>query len=120
MLSSLPDPAGAQVAAFATSPRGARNARDEIAELPAAFDQAKALHTLGNKPLAVLTATETLHDTDGWAAAQDGLADLSANSSHRVVEATHAGLLDDEHAAPASIAAITAVVTAVRTENPVK
>jgi pimeloyl-ACP methyl ester carboxylesterase len=120
MLSSLPDPAGAQVAAFTASPRGARNARDEISALPAAFDQAKALHTLGDKPLAVLTATATLHDTDGWAAAQDRLAALSTNSSHRVVEATHAGVLDDERAAEASVAAVTAVVTAVRTENPVK
>jgi pimeloyl-ACP methyl ester carboxylesterase len=120
MLSSLPGPAGAQVAAFATSPRGARNARDEISALPAAFDQAKALHTLGDKPLAVLTATETLHDTDGWAAAQDRLAALSTNSSHHIVEATHEGVLDDEQAAGASVATITAVVTAVRTGNPVK
>ena len=120
MTSSLPDPAGAQVAAFSTSPRGARNARDEISELPAAFDEAKALHTLGNKPLAVLTASGSLHDTDGWAAAQDRLAALSTNSSHRIVDATHAGVLDDEQAAQASVAAIAAVVTAVRTENPVK
>jgi pimeloyl-ACP methyl ester carboxylesterase len=120
MLSSLSDPAGAQVAAFATSPRGARNARDEITALPAAFDQAKALHTLSNKPLVVLTATETLHNTDGWAAAQGRLAALSTNSSHRIADATHAGLLDDEQAAEASAAAITAVVTAVRTNNPVK
>jgi len=120
MMSNLPDPAGAQVAAFATSPRGARNAHDEISELPAAFEQAKALRSLGHKPLAVLTASGSLHDTDGWAAAQDRLAALSANASHHTVTATHAGVLDDERGAEAAAAAITAVVTAVRTGNPVK
>lgn len=120
MMSNLPDPAGAQVAAFVTSPRGARNAHDEISELPAAFDQAKALQSLGHKPLAVVTATGSLQDTDGWGAAQDRLAALSANASHRIVKASHAGVLDDERAAAASAAAITAVITAVRTGNPVK
>jgi len=120
MMSTLPDPAGAQVAAFATSPRGARNARDELAGLPAAFDQAKALHSLGAKPLAVLTATGSLSDTDGWAAAHDRLAALSTNCSHRIVTATHAGMLADKPAAATSAAAITAVVAAVRTGNPVK
>lgn len=38
-MSSLPSPAGAQVAAFATSPRGLRNVGDELSELPAAFEQ---------------------------------------------------------------------------------
>jgi pimeloyl-ACP methyl ester carboxylesterase len=119
MMSSLPSPAGEQVAAFATSPRGMRNARDEISALPAAFEQAKALRTLGDKPLAVLTATGSLHDTDGWAAAQDRLAALSTASSHRFVDATHAGVLEEAHGAEASAAAINSVVTAVRTQTPV-
>lgn len=120
MMSSLPAPAAAQVAAFATSPRGLRNVRDEISELPAAFDEAQALHTLGGKPLAVVTATGSLHDTDGWGAAQDRLAGLSTNTSHRVVDATHAGLLEDESSAAASASAIAAVVTAVRTQSPIR
>jgi pimeloyl-ACP methyl ester carboxylesterase len=120
MMSNLPSPAGAQVATFAISPRGLRNARNELSELPAAFDQAKALHTLDGKPLAVVTATGSLHDTKGWSAAQDRLAALSTNNSHRIVDATHAGLLDDERAALASTSAITAVVAAVRTLTPVK
>jgi pimeloyl-ACP methyl ester carboxylesterase len=115
VISSLPSPAGAQVATFAMSPRGPRNARDEVSQLPAAFEQAKALHTLGGKPLAVVTATGTLHDTKGWSAAQDRLAALSSNSSHRILDTTHAGVLDDEQAALASTSAITAVVAAVRT-----
>jgi pimeloyl-ACP methyl ester carboxylesterase len=119
MMSSLPSPAGAQVAAFATSPRGLRNVRDELSELPAAFDQAKALHTLGGKPLAVVTAAGTMHDTEGWSAAQDRLAALSTNRSHRILDTTHAGMLDDEQAALGSASAITAVVAAVRTQTPV-
>ena len=120
MMSSLPSPAGSEVAAFATSPRDLRNARDELSRLPAAFDQAKGLHTLEGKPLAVLTATGSLHDTDGWSEAQDRLAALSSSRSHRIVSATHAGMLDDEHGAAASASAITAVVAAVRAGTPVR
>ncbi|HEX8766740.1 MAG TPA: hypothetical protein VF714_00125 [Jatrophihabitans sp.] len=87
--------------------------------MPAAFDQAKALRTLRGKPLAVVTATGSMHDTEGWSAAQDRLAALSTNRSHRIVDTTHAGVLDDEQAAVASTSAITAVVAAVRTQAPV-
>lgn len=118
MVSSLPSPAAAQVRAFAISPRGLRNMRDEVSELPAAFAQARALHTLGSKPVAVLTATESLHNTTGWSAAQNRLAALSSNSSHRVIDATHAGLLDDKRASSAAARVITDVVQAVRTNNP--
>lgn len=116
--SSLPSPAAAQVRAFATSSRGLRNQRDEVSVLRAAFAQARALQTLGRKPLAVLTATETLHKTTGWAAAQDRLAALSTNTSHRVIASTHAGLLDDERAAGAAASAIADVVHAVRSGTP--
>jgi pimeloyl-ACP methyl ester carboxylesterase len=116
--SGLPSPAAAQVRAFATSSRGLRNMRDEVSALRAAFAQAGALHTLGRKPLAVLTATESLRKTTGWAAAQNRLAALSGNSSHRVISTTHAGLLEDERASGASALAITDVVRAVRTPSP--
>jgi pimeloyl-ACP methyl ester carboxylesterase len=118
VMSGLPSPAAAQVRAFATSSRGLRNMSGELSQLRAAFAQAGALHTLDRKPLAVLTATETLHETTGWAAAQDRLAALSSNSSHRVIDATHAGLLDDMPAADASVLAITDVVHAVRGQGP--
>ena len=116
--SDLPSPAAEQVRAFATSPRGLRNMRDEVSALPAAFAQASALHTLGHKPLAVLTATESLRDTTGWSAAQNRLAALSSNSSHRVIDATHAALLDDQLPPALPSRAITDVVHAVRTRNP--
>jgi len=117
-MSGLPSPAAAQVRAFAISSRGLRNMRDEVSVLPAAFAQAGALHTLADKPLAVLTATESLRKTTGWPAAQDRLADLSSNSSHRVIDTTHAGLLNAERASVAAALAITDVVTAVRTGRP--
>ena len=117
-MSSLPAPAAAQFRTFATSSRGLRNMRDEVSALPAAFAQAGALRTLGSKPLTVITATESLHKTAGWPAAQNRLAALSSNSSHRVVDSTHSGLLDNERASDGSSRAITDVVRAVRTHNP--
>jgi pimeloyl-ACP methyl ester carboxylesterase len=118
LTSGLPSPAAAQVRAFATSSRGLRNMRDDVSVLRAAFAQAGALHTLGRKPLAVLTATESLRKTTGWSAAQNRLAALSSNSGHRVIDATHAGLLEDERASGAAALAITDVVRAVRTRSP--
>jgi hypothetical protein len=43
------------------------------------------------------------------------MAALSANSSHRVAESTHDGLLSEEGGARSSISAIDDVVQAVRT-----
>jgi pimeloyl-ACP methyl ester carboxylesterase len=111
--SSLPEPAAGQVRAFAGSPRGARNLATESATLPALLSQAQALSTLGSAPLVVLTAAG--HEDDpGWAAAQDRMAGLSTNSSHRAAEAPHAGLLEEERGAATSVNAIDDVVRAVR------
>jgi pimeloyl-ACP methyl ester carboxylesterase len=115
---ALSPSAAAQVQSFATSPRGARNMRDELAELLAVFTQAQALTTFDPKPLAVVTASENADGTKGWAAAQDHLAELSTNSTHWVADTTHVGLLDDASGMTDSVRAITAVVTAVRTGTP--
>ena len=115
---ALSPEAAAQVDAFATSPRGARNMRDEQAQLRNVFTQAQALTSLDPKPLAVVTARENADGTQGWTAAQDGLAALSTNSSHWVADTTHVGLLDDGSGSTHSVRAITAVVTAVRTGAP--
>ena len=115
--SHLPEPAAGPVQAFAGSPRGLRNMRDEQSILPELFRQAQALTTLGDRPLAVVTASENL-STDGWQAAQDRLAELSTNCVQSVSESTHAGLLEDEHGAGDSVAAIQDVVAAVRTGTP--
>ena len=115
--STLPEPAAEQVRAFAASPRGWRNIRDEAATMPALLDQARALTALGSRPLVILTAAGHERDPD-WLAAQDRMAALSANSSHRVADATHAGLLDDEQGAEQSARAIDEVIRAARTGSP--
>jgi pimeloyl-ACP methyl ester carboxylesterase len=116
---ALTPSAAAQVQAFATSPRGANNLRDEQAQLRVVFTQAQTLTTFDPKPLAVVTARENADGTDGWAAAQVRMAELSTNSTHWTADTTHVGLLDDADGSTHSVRAITAVVTAVRTGTPV-
>jgi pimeloyl-ACP methyl ester carboxylesterase len=115
--SALPEPAADQVQAFTASPRGFRNMRDETATMPALLDQAAALTTLGNRPLVVLTAAENDGDPS-WSAAQDRMAALSTNSSHRIADVSHAALLDERRGAEQSARAIDDVVRAVRTGSP--
>jgi hypothetical protein len=115
---ALSPSAAAQVQAFATSPRGARNMRDELAQLRNVFTQAQQLTTFDPKPMAVVTARENADGTKGWSAAQNHLAALTTNSTQWVADTTHVGLLDDAAGSSDSVRAITAVVTAVRTGAP--
>ncbi|WP_185972398.1 alpha/beta fold hydrolase [Georgenia yuyongxinii] len=107
--SDLPEPSAGSADAFAASPRGLRNYRDDFATMPALFTDAQALTTLGSKPLVVLTAAS------GPEAAHDRMAALSTNSSHRHTDETHAGLLVTETGAEVSVRAIDDVVQAART-----
>ena len=111
--SQLPGQAGAQTQAATSSPRGARNSRDELTMIPKTFHEAQALTTLDDKPLGVLIASESL-STGGWAAAQDALARLSSNSVHRNVTSSHAGLLEDAPGAAASTRMILQITAQVR------
>jgi pimeloyl-ACP methyl ester carboxylesterase len=78
--------------------------------------QTLRLGSLGNKPLAVVTAGTS---ESSWLKQQDDLATLSSNSLHRVVkEATHTSLLYDRSDAQATSAAIDEVVAAVRNDRP--
>lgn len=113
--SSLPQPAAGHVRAFGTSSRGLENARDDVSRFHDAFHQAKALSTLGDKPLVVLTATGSIKDTPGWPAAQNKLAALSTNVAHVTVDTSHAGTVGDEDGAAACANAIDMVVLAART-----
>lgn len=113
--SHLPAPAADQVRALTADAHGARNVSAEWSVLPAVFAQAQALTTLGSRPLAVLTASESLQKTDGWAAAQELLAALSSNGVHRVVDSTHLGVLEDQRGSAEAVRAIDEIVTAVRT-----
>ena len=116
--SHLPAADAARVDAISSTPQAYRNQRDEVSVIPEVFSQAQALTTLGDRPLAVLTASETSAATEGWVGAQDALAALSTNSLHRTVDSSHTGLLEDVRPAAASVRAITEVVSSVRTGTP--
>jgi pimeloyl-ACP methyl ester carboxylesterase len=110
---SLPPRARDAARAFNSSPRQLSASRVEFLQLPTIFNQAKALHTLNGKPLSVLTAS--VGDMRGWAAAQNKLAQLSANSVHSTVTgATHAALLEDKKFARVTARSINQVVARVR------
>jgi pimeloyl-ACP methyl ester carboxylesterase len=91
---------------------------DEFVQANASGAEAAMLTDFGDKPLVVLTAgaeTDPTHD-----AAQNKLATLSTDSSHRVVEsASHAGLITDEQYSKATTQAILDVVSSVRNNQPV-
>jgi hypothetical protein len=115
--SLLPAADAARVDAVTSAPKAYRNQRDEISVIPQVFAQAQALTTLGDRPLAVLTASETSAGTKGWDGAQDQLATLSSNSIHRTVLSTHEGLTWDARPAEESVRAITEVLTSARTHT---
>jgi pimeloyl-ACP methyl ester carboxylesterase len=113
----LPAQARADERTFAAAPRELRSNRLEFQMLPAVFDQAKQLTSLGDTPLAVVTAG--VGSLPGWAAAQDRLAALSTRSTHRIARgATHAALLEDRRYAALSSDAIAAVVRAAAADAP--
>jgi hypothetical protein len=116
--SSLPEPAASQVQAFSASPRGMHNMRDEQSTFPEVFAQARSLTSLDTKPLIVVTATESIDKHVEWVDLQERLAALSTNSQHRIVEATHAGLVDDAASSTSSAQAIDDVIQSVRTGQP--
>ena len=118
-LQTLPEPAASQVQAFASSPRGMRNMRDEQSMYPSVFAQAKALTSLHATPLVVVTATESIDEHEEWIDLQARLAELSTNSRQRVAEVTHEGLVDDVTTFEVSVQAVLDVVQSVRTGQPV-
>ncbi len=109
----LPPDARHHERAFASTARDYRGARDEISQLPTTFQQAGHLDSLADTPVYVLTAGQG--QQAGWAEAQNRLATLSTNITHRtVVDATHAALLEDRRTSAGTSDAIRAVVAAVR------
>ena len=116
---TLPADVRDQLRTFAASPRELRANRNEFLELPTVFEQAKALKSLANRPLAVLSAGRD--QQRGWATHQARLARLSSNSVHRTVpESTHSTLLAEERFASITTRAITDVVRAARTGQPLR
>jgi pimeloyl-ACP methyl ester carboxylesterase len=116
---TLPPDARDQARAFAVSPRELRANRNEFLELRTVFEQAKALKSLGARPLAVLSADRD--QQRGWATAQEKLARLSSNSVHRTAHgSTHSALLEEERFASTTTRAIADVVRATRSGQPLR
>ena len=81
------------------------------------MQQAASLTNLDDKPLVVLTADTG--NAAGWEQAQDKMATLSTNSSHRVAkDTTHNTVLHDETDSAQAIQAIHDVIESVRTSLP--
>jgi pimeloyl-ACP methyl ester carboxylesterase len=118
--STLPGRAADEAAAFASSPRAWQTDHDELTGLRAAFRQAKALVSLGDRPVVIVSAADTMRTTRGWTTAQDQFTHLSSNTGHRIVNSTHDGVLVDEPAGTDTARAITDAVYAVRTSTPVR
>lgn len=90
----------------------------DVADMPAELDRAAKLASLGDRPLAVVTAGNG--SQAGWLEQQNKLAALSSNSIHRVVAgSTHASLIDDKSDAARSSRAIRDVVDAARSGRPI-
>src|SRR5215212_7563316 len=90
---------------------------EEFVAANTSMQQAAALTNLDDKPLVVVTADTG--NAAGWEQAQDKMATLSTNSSHRVAKDTiHATLLHDETDAAQASQAIHDVLRSVRTGSP--
>jgi pimeloyl-ACP methyl ester carboxylesterase len=112
----LPQHQRAQIDALSPSTRQVSTYALELRATPQTTTQTRSLRSLGDKPLAVVTAGT---QEPGWLELQDDLATLSSNSMHRVVEgATHTSVVDDRSDAQATSAAIVEVVDAVRNDQP--
>jgi pimeloyl-ACP methyl ester carboxylesterase len=112
----LPPKQRAQIEAFNSSTRQVATTAQEFRATPETSAQVRSAGSLGDTPLAVITAGE---QSPEWLEMQDELAALSSDSIHRVVKgATHESLLYDKGDAQVTSAAIEQVVEAVRTERP--
>jgi pimeloyl-ACP methyl ester carboxylesterase len=88
----------------------------DIEAMPAEQDDAARLRTLGDRPLAVITADKG--GADGWMDDQKQLAALSTDATHVVVAgSTHGSLVTERADAGQSADAIRDVVLAVRADG---
>jgi pimeloyl-ACP methyl ester carboxylesterase len=115
---TLPPLSQEEVRATLRTGHNARSFIDEFARANASMGQAALLTDFGAKPLYVLTAGVG-SDTD-LIATHEGLAEMSTNSVHTVVDdASHQELIADEVDSAVPTRAILAVVTAIREGEPV-
>jgi pimeloyl-ACP methyl ester carboxylesterase len=110
---SLPPRARDEARASLATPRHLQSTIDEYMQGGASADQAASLTDFGDKPLAVVTAGSG--SDAAWMEAQEDLASLSTNSTHRVIDgAAHSDLVLEKDAAAATSQAILDVVASVR------
>jgi pimeloyl-ACP methyl ester carboxylesterase len=115
--SSLPPHFRGEARANASTARYLRSSIEEFVTANTSMQQAASLTNLDSKPLVVVTADTG--NAAGWEQAQDRMATLSTNSSHRVAKATtHETLLYDEAHSAAASQAIHDVIVSVRTSRP--
>jgi hypothetical protein len=88
--------------------------------MPETDAQERAVKSLGDMPLVVLSATLPADETRrAWNEFSAELAGLSSNSSHRLVDgATHMSLALKQEHAQVTIEAILQVIEAARTGQP--
>jgi pimeloyl-ACP methyl ester carboxylesterase len=112
----LPSQQRAQIEAFNSSTRQVITTAEEFRATPQTNAQVRSMGSLGDKPLAVISASK---QPPGWLEMQDELAGLSPDSVHRVVDgATHESLLYDKRDSQVTSATIEKVVEAARTGRP--
>ena len=112
----LPPHQRAQVEAFNSSTRHLVTTTEEFSATPKTTAQVRDTQSLGDKPLAVVSAGE---QPAGWLELQEELAVLSSNSVHRTVDgAKHESLLYNRRDAQVTSMAIVEVVEAVRNDQP--
>jgi pimeloyl-ACP methyl ester carboxylesterase len=111
----LPSQQRAQIDALSPSTRQVSTSAGEFLA-PTQTRRLGSPGSLGNKPLAVITAGT---QEPSWLKRQDKLATLSSNSIRRVVKgATHTSVMYDRSDAQATSEAIVEVVAAVRNDRP--
>jgi pimeloyl-ACP methyl ester carboxylesterase len=110
----LPDHARAQTQAAWSTAALHRGQREEAVAVSAVDAQVRALGTLGDLPLAVLTAGNS---TSSWRALQEDLTRLSTHVVHRTIDgADHTSLVTDQRAAHEVAVSIRALVDGTRAE----
>jgi pimeloyl-ACP methyl ester carboxylesterase len=91
----------------------ARQLARDVADMPAVMNQAAQLKSLGDRPLAIVTAGGEY--PAGWLEQQGRLAALSSNTNHQIVAgSTHDSLTGDQIDAAKSAQAIRTIVGEVR------
>jgi len=112
----LPAQQREQIEAFNSSTQQVVTTAEEFSATPQNSAQVRSAGSLGDTPLAIITASEQSAD---WFEMQDELAALSSEGIHRVVDgATHESLLYDKGDSKVTSATIKDVVEAVRTDQP--